>query len=93
MEEPEVETVQISYPKVDVSIPTVNPWKLKEVVQEQTSLSMEEIIKQQTEDKKKKDEIKLKNQKKRAKFRFQQYKSSGDNPKQKVSLLFGNKNK
>ena len=93
MEEPEVETVQISYPKVDVSIPTVNPWKQKEFVQEQTSVSMEEIIKQQTEEKKKKDEIKLKNQKKRAKFRFQQYKSSGDNPKQKVSLLFGNKNK
>ena len=93
MEEPEVETVKISYPKVDVSIPAVNPWKQNQFVQEQTSVSMEEIIKQQTEEKKRKDEIKLKNQKKRAKFCFQQYKSSGDNPKQKVSLLFGNKNK
>lgn len=93
MEEPEEETVEILHSKVDVSIPKVNPWKQKEIVQQERSLSMEEIIKEQTEEKRKKDELKLKNQKKRAKFRFQQYKSSGDNPKQKVSLLFANKNK
>ena len=77
------------YPKVDVSVPAVNPWNKNKVDATVPVLSISEIIKSQEIEKKKLEEMKQKNLKKRAKFSFPKVKKETSNTDRKTSLLLG----
>ena len=81
------------FQKVDTSIPAVNPWKKNTNDNEISKpLSIAEIIELEKVEKKKRDEIRQKNLKKRAKFSFAKSQTpKQDNNSEKKSLLLGRK--
>jgi hypothetical protein len=90
LEDYEQEIAVKVYPKVDVSIPAVNPWNKNKGEPIAAILSISDIIKSQEIEKKKLEEMKEKNLKKRAKFSFPKAKKEvNNNTDRKTSLLLG----
>lgn len=80
-----------TFQKIDTSVPLVNPWK-KNTNNEETSkpLSIAEIIEEEKIEKKKREEIRHKNLKKRAKFSFPKSQTfKPESTSEKKSLLLG----